>query len=151
MTGAEEVERGWTRALIARGLTWGALAGAVCGAGLVLLIFALGAWTFGAGLEAVTVLSGAVVGVLVGAVLGVLSLGVAVAVLVVADRRGRGGHRLVEVSAAAAAAVVAAVAVRLLLAPTMGVLVAGAAAVFVGLAALVAALAAVRRLVALAS
>jgi len=47
----------------------------VGGAGLVLLILALGAWTFGAGLEAATVVSSAVVGVLVGAVLGVLSLG----------------------------------------------------------------------------
>ena len=151
MTGGGEVERGWTRAVVVRGLGWGALAGAVGGAGLLLLIVALGAWAFGAGLVAATVLSGAVVGALVGAVLGVLSLGAAVAVLVVADRRGRSGHRLVGVSAAAAAAVVAAVAVRLLLALTMGVLVAGVAAVFVGLAAFVVALVVVRRLVALAS
>jgi len=123
----------------------------VGGAGLVLLILALGAWTFGAGLEADTVVSSAVVGVLVGAVLGVLSLGIAVAVLVVADRRGQGRHRLVHVSASATAAVVAAVAVRLLLATTMGVLVAELAAVLVGLADLVVVLALLRRLVVLAS
>lgn len=75
MTGGGEAERGWTRAVVLRGLEWGALAGGVGGAGLVLLTLALGAWTFGAGLEADTVVSSAVVGVLVGAVLGVLSLG----------------------------------------------------------------------------
>lgn len=71
--------------------------------------------------------------------------------LVVADRRGQGRHRLVHVSASATAAVVAAVAVRLLLATTMGVLVAELAAVLVGLADLVVVLALLRRLVVLAS
>ncbi len=134
-----------------RGLGWGAPAGAVGGAGLVVLILALGAFTFGTGLDAVTVGSSALVGVLVGAVVGVVSSGVAVAVSVVAGRRGQGGHRFVGVSAAAAAAVVAAVAVRLLVATTMGVLVAQVAAVLVGLAALVVAIVLVRRLVVLVS
>jgi hypothetical protein len=114
VTDGGEAKRGWTRAVVLRGLWWGALAGVVGGAGLILLILALGAWTFGAGLEASTVLDSAVVGVLAGAVLGALSLEAAVAVLVVADRRRQRVHRLIGVLAAAAAAVVAAVAMRLL-------------------------------------
>jgi hypothetical protein len=134
-----------------RGLTWGAVWGAVGGAGLVVLLFGLGSWFSAAGPDAATVLSGVLVGVLVGAVLGASALGVALALLVVADRRGRGGQRLVQVAAVTVAALVPAVAVRLLLAATMGVLVAQGAAVVAGLAALVLSAALLRRLVALAS